>query len=120
MQVIKETISIDELKSLSDKNFRQLVNAVVDVENGFITIDSEMHADQEAFLIEQGSKQGNLWGINIYPYATEEDWIEFISLINFRPSWGNRSRSIEDPAIKAQVTKIVTRLVKSTTDKKES
>ena len=112
MQVIKDTISIDELRAMADKNFGRLVKAVVDVKKEFMTVDSEMHADQEEFLLEQGSMQGDLWGINIHPYATGDDWIEFDSMINIRPSWGNRSRSVEDPAIQAKIMKIVTRLVK--------
>lgn len=112
MQVIKDTISIEELQTLADKNFGRLVKAVVDVEQKFMTIDSEMHADQEEFLLEQGSKQGDLWGINIHPYATGNDWIEFDSMINVRPSWGNRSRTVEDPATQSKIIKIVTGLVK--------
>ena len=90
----------------------RLLKAVVDIQRNFLTIDSEMHSDQEEFLLEQGSRQGDLWGINIHPYATGDDWIEFDSMINIRPSWGNRGRSIEDPIIQAKVVEIVTRLVK--------
>ena len=112
MQEIHDTISIEELREMADKNFGRLVKAVVDIQRNFMTIDSEMHSDQEEFLLEQGSRQGDLWGINIHPYATGDDWIEFDSMINIRPSWGNRGRSIEDPIIQAKVVEIVTRLVK--------
>ena len=109
MHIVEQSISVAELKGMS---FEKLVKAVVDVEKGIMTVDSDMHADQEAFLLEQGSKQGDLWGINIYPYATEENQIELTSLINFRPSWGNRSKSIENPEIQTKIIKIVHRLIK--------
>lgn len=52
----------------------------------------QMAINQEAYLLEQGSKQENLWGINIYPELTGDEMIEFDSMINLRPSQGNNSR----------------------------
>jgi hypothetical protein len=43
-----------------------------------------------------GSRQDDLWGINLYPGERGEEWIEFDSVINIRPSQGNRSRGVED------------------------
>jgi hypothetical protein len=54
-----------------------------------------MHADEEAALLAEGSTQADLWGINLYPELPEEDWLEFDSMINLRPSWGNRSRGVD-------------------------
>ena len=39
------------------------------------------------------------------------DRIEFDSMINIRPSQGNRSRSVEDPAIRQQIVNVVTGLI---------
>ena len=44
-----------------------------------------MHADEEEFLLEQGSLQDALWGINIYPDSPREKWLEFDSMLNIRP-----------------------------------
>lgn len=54
-----------------------------------------MHADEEAGLLEDGSGQRSLWGINLYPaeYGSP-DWVEFDSMINLRPLQQNRSRSV--------------------------
>jgi hypothetical protein len=71
----------------------------------------ELHADEEALLLEQGSGQVDLWGINIYPDRVGTDRIEFDSMINVRPSQGNRSRSVEDPALRQQIVNVVTRLI---------
>jgi hypothetical protein len=54
---------------------------------------------------------GNLWGINLYPEKSTEEWIEFDSMINVRPSSGNRSRDVESTEIRKAVTMIVQRLV---------
>jgi len=86
MRIVEENISIDELKEMSSKMFGNLVKAVVDVEKNILVVDAELHSDQEAFLLESGSKQENLWGINIYPELSKEERIEFDSMINLRPS----------------------------------
>jgi len=62
-------------------------------------------------LLDQGSSQHNLWGINLYPEKAEGEWIEFDSMINVRPSVGNRSRYVESEEIRKAVTRIVHRLV---------
>ena len=40
-----------------------------------------------------------------------EEIVEFDSMINVRPSQGNRSRSVDDPARRQQVRSVVNRLV---------
>lgn len=112
MKIIQnESITIVELKEMSEKTFGNLVKAVVDIEKEIMAIDAELHADQEALLLEQGSKQEFLWGINIYPDMTGEDMIEFDSMINLRPSFGNRSRGVDDPKIREKIIKIAHKLI---------
>lgn len=107
MRIVEENISIDELKEMSSKMFGNLVKAVVDVEKDILVVDAELHSDQEAFLLESGSKQENLWGINIYPELSKEERIEFDSMINLRPSQGNISRGIENEEIQKKILDIV-------------
>lgn len=112
MQIVKEKISIQELKAMSEKMFGDLVKAVVDIEKEIMVVDANMHADEEILLLENESLQKNLWGINLYPglYA-KDDWIEFDSMINIRPVDGNRSRGVDDLKIREKITKIVNSLV---------
>ena len=84
-----------------------MVKAVVDTDQRFLAIDANMHADLEQLLLENGSSQSNLWGINLYPADPDTDFIEFDSMINIRPRQGNRSRDVADPAIRAQITEVV-------------
>ena len=83
----------------------------VDVDKGIMVIDAELHADEEAFLLENGSKQEYLWGINIYPALEKADRIEFDSMINLKPSQGNRSRSVENKNIQEKIIIIVKGLI---------
>jgi Protein of unknown function (DUF5674) len=71
-----------------------------------------LHADEEAGLLDDGSRQSNLWGINLYPGEHGgPDWLEFDSMINLRPSQGNRTRSVDDPATRERIAELVERLV---------
>jgi len=112
MEIIKEKISKEELVKMAERRFGNLIKAVVDIEKEIMAVDAELHADEEALLLETGSEQRNLWGINIYPHQTDENWIEFDSLINLRPSQGNRSRGVENPEIRERIRDIVNKLVK--------
>lgn len=107
----KEKIYVDELKKMATKMFDNLVKAVVDIEKRVIVLDAEMHADEERLLLERGSKQENLWGINLYPERQDDDWIEFDSMINLRPSCGNRSRGVEDQNLRKLIIEIINNLV---------
>jgi len=113
MKIITDKILVREIKEMANKMFGNLVKAVVDTEKEVMAIDSELHADAQALLLESGSKQENLWGINIYPEKEkiDEDFIEFDSVINIRPSQQNRSRGIDSPEIREKILKIVNKLV---------
>ena len=111
IQIVREPITPDELRSLARGQFGDFVKVVVDVLLGVMAIGGELHADEEALLLEQGSRQVDLWGINLYPDRVGTDHIEFDSMINVRPSQGNRSRSVEDPARRQQIVNIVTTLI---------
>lgn len=112
MEIIKEKISLDRLKKMSKKMSGELVKAVVDIEKEIMVVDAELHADEEILLLEEGSRQQNLWGINLHPDQMEnEKWIEFDSMINIRPSQGNRSRTVENQQIQQRIRKIVNQLV---------
>ncbi len=112
MILVKDKITNDELKPLSKKMYNHLVKAVVDIEQEIMAIDAPLHSDEEEFLLERGSLQDNLWGINIYPDEVgSERWIEFDSLINIRPAIGNRSRYVENPQLREKIIKIVKQLI---------
>ena len=111
MQIVTEKIAVTELKKMSESFSEGLVKAVVDVQQGIMAVDSELHADLEKFLIENGSYQENIWGINIYPDLEDEDFVEFDSMINIRPRQNNRSRGVEDPSLRKFIFNIVGNLI---------
>jgi len=112
MKLIDKMISISELKQMSQRIFGGLVKAVVDIKKETMVVDAAMHADEEQVLLKQGSKQDDLWGINLYPELTGDDFIEFDSMINVRPRLNNFSRDIEDEKLRKKIIIIVNKLVK--------
>ena len=111
MKIITEILLSIELKQMAEATFGDLVKAVVDVEKELIAVDAELHSDLEALLLEDGSKQKSLWGINLYPEAQGDGFIEFDSIINMRPSQGNRSSCIESEEIRNKIIAIAVKRI---------
>lgn len=112
IRILTSPITVVELREIAKALFGDMVKAVIDMEKGIMAIGAELHADEEAFLLDNGSKQSDLWGINIYVDQPRDSWIEFDSMINIRPSQNNRSRSVEDYALQKNITEIVNGLIK--------
>lgn len=112
LRILTDPISRAELSALAAQ-FGDMVKAVVDVERSVMAIGGEMHADEEAVLLDDGSRQQDLWGINLYPDETGSDWIEFDSMINVRPGQGNRSRDVEDASLRDAIRQVVATLVRN-------
>jgi uncharacterized protein DUF5674 len=111
--LVDKPITREQLKAAAWPYYEEIVKAVVDVEKGIMAIGGEMHADEEKFLLEHGSKQEDLWGINVFPELEGPEMIEFDSLINIRPRIGNRSRGVENAEIRERIIQMVSTLVKS-------
>jgi hypothetical protein len=111
MRIISDKIALSEITRMADAMFGNFVKAVVDVEREVIAVDAELHSDLEAALLDEGAKQRDLWGINLYPSMPVEEWIEFDSMINVRPSQGNGSRGVEQEGTRRKITAIVAKRV---------
>jgi len=112
MKIVRKKIKLEELKKMAKRMYGNLVKAVVDVEKGIMVVSGELHSDEENLLLKKGSKQQNIWGVNLYPDKyPSEDWIEFDSMINLRPSFNNFSRGVDDPKIRKKIVEIVNKLV---------
>jgi hypothetical protein len=107
--IIDQTLSIPQLTELARERFGDMVKAVVDVAHGTMAVGCELHVDAEQRLLQQGSQQQDLWGINLYPeaFGDMEHFVEFDSMINLRPGQRNRSRGVEDPKIRQRIMDIV-------------
>ena len=110
MKIITKALDFSELKEMTAL-FGNMVKAVVDVDKGLLALDAELHSDLEALLLENGSKQEDLWGINLYPELPDNQFVEFDSMINMRPSQGNRSRGVESEEVRSKIIEIIKNIV---------
>ena len=110
-KLIEKCISKADLIPLQLKGYVALVKVVVDIRRAVMIAGTSMHSDAETLLLEQGSKQADLWGINLYLKKSRDTWIEYDSMINLRPWQDNESRSVDDPAIRQKIRELVDQLV---------
>lgn len=112
--IVKDFIKKDELGNIAAAEFGDVIKAAVDLKQNIMALGGELHADEEAKLIEEhGSKREDLWGINLYPKKTGAEWIEFDSMINIKPQYGNSSRGVENEETRIKIISLVNKLVKN-------
>lgn len=108
IRIVRDKISKAEMEELAKEFYDNMVKGVADIEREIIALGGEWHMDGNQVLIEDGSKQNNLWGFNIY---LADKKIEYISLINIRPAQNNRTLEVEDADIKEKMYNIINKLV---------
>ena len=109
--IIKIPIAVQELAEMAKDQFGDWIKVVVDVEKGIMALGGDLHADEEAVLLENGCNQKNLWGSNIWFEKNGDERLQFDSMINIRPAQGNRGRTIESQDIREKVEKIINSLI---------
>ncbi len=84
------------------------VKLAVDIRRGSLAGGGVLHADCEAVLLEDSSKQEDIWGADWIP-STQQ--IRYEALINIRPRQNNSSMKIIDQSICDRVAEIVQHLL---------
>jgi len=107
INLIQERATQEQLEEMLEI-LSSYIKLAVDIERGILAGGGELHADCEAVLLENGSKQVDIWGADWYPFTQE---VGYESLINIRPRQNNRSMEIQDPMIRQQVAQIVQQLL---------
>lgn len=111
MIIVDKVLNQEDLQAMAKTRFGDMIKGVADIDRGIIALDAELSADLEALLLANGSKQKDLWGFNIYPEESGDDFIEYDSLINIRPGQGNRSRGVEDDATREKLKETIIKWV---------
>lgn len=109
--ILDRKIEPRELSRLAEAYFLDMVKLVVDVRRRIVGVGGELHADAEKLLLEDGSRQLDLWGANYYPGRGKEGCLEYTALINIRPAEGNRSMEIGDESLRAVVRDVTFELI---------
>lgn len=113
IKIFTSPASVSEIKQIAEVTFVEYAKAVVDINRRVLGVGGDLHADIEQIMLEQGSVQTDLWGINIYPEKNFPDMVVFDSLINIRPRQNNRIRGVSDPAVQAKILEVVRSLIQN-------
>lgn len=111
IRLVTKPIPLNDVKLAARASFGDMAKAVVDIKKEIMALGGELHADEEATLLQNDSRQEDLWGINLYIDLPWPEMVEFDSLINIRPKQNNRTRSIEDQPIRSRVLAVVAKLI---------
>ena len=82
----------DEIEKLQEQ-FDTYIKTVIDVEKRICSAGCDRHFESEKILLEQGSKQKDIWGGGIDIDTKEVDCNSFI---NIRPSQNNPTNELLD------------------------
>ncbi len=105
--LIQERATKEQIEEMLEMLGRY-IKLAVDIERGILAGGGEMHADCESILLQNGSRQADIWGADWYSLTQE---VGYESLINIRPRQNNRSMEIQNPVIRERVTEIVKQLL---------
>ena len=111
IKVFDAHVSKEELLAVAKSSYGDMVKGVIDVNRRLLALGGELHSDCELILLDRGSKQADLWGFNLYPEKTREEYLEYTSMINIRPRQGNLGRDIKDLNLRSQIKKIIDEMV---------
>ncbi|MBI4093900.1 hypothetical protein HY417_02965 [Candidatus Kaiserbacteria bacterium] len=111
IKIITDPIPLEDVRTLAQDVYRDMIKGVADIEREVIALGGEWHMDGNAALLATGSKQENVWGFNIYVDERGDSAVRFTSLINIRPTQGNRSMEIADENIRNMIRAIVQKLI---------
>ena len=100
IKLINQKITESELREIAKDFYIVMIKGVVDVERGILAMGGEYHIDANIVLIENGSRQQDIWGFNWYFDRAGDERIEYVSLINIRPAQGNRTMEVQDMSLR--------------------
>ena len=106
--IIRKKADEETIRKVSE-DLNGYVKITADVKREILAAGGTLHVDGEKLLLEDGSRQSDLWGGGI-DFETGE--IDFDSLINLRPAQGNTAREILDKNIRKQTETVIHKLLK--------
>jgi len=107
IHIVRHRATQEQIREILEE-LETYVKLAVDIERQIVAGGGEYHADCEEALLQDGSRQEDVWGADWYP---ESRTVGFGALINIRPNQGNRGMEIENPELRERVETIVRRLL---------
>ncbi len=109
IHIIRQPASEEEIRQMLEE-LETYIKLAVDVERNLLAGGGEYHADCEEVLLEDGSRQEDVWGADWYP---DSKTVGFTALINIRPDQGNRGMEIENSKLRERIETVVRNLLEA-------
>ena len=109
--ILDRKISIEETKKMADFWYGTMIKGAVDIEGGRIALGGDYHTEDSELLTSSGSKFENVWGFNIRFEENPDGVLEFDSMVNIKPNFGNRSRSINNEEVVKKAREIIYKFI---------
>jgi len=103
IHLIEKHATKEEIRDML-KALKSYIKLAVDIRREVLSGGGILHADCEAILLNDGSKQQDIWGADWLPHTKQ---ISFEALINIRPRQNNPSMRIKDEVIREKIEEIV-------------
>ena len=103
IHILRERATAEQVSEMLQA-LQTYIKLAVDIERHVVAGGGTMHADSETALLQDGSRQEDIWGADWDPLAQE---VYFEALINIRPRQNNRTMIIQDPEIRQRVESLV-------------
>jgi hypothetical protein len=100
--LIKKQATKEEIRQMLAA-LKSYIKLAVDIKREVLAGGGILHADCEAVLLRDGSKQEDIWGADWIPHTKQ---VSFEALINIRPRQNNPSMIIQDAVIREKVEEI--------------
>ena len=111
IQILNHKIDMEEVKKLADLWYGTMIKGCVDVELGRVALGGDYHIESSELLTKTGSLLENVWGFNIRFEENPDGVLEFDSMVNIKPNFGNRSRNIGNPEIANKAEEIIRKFI---------
>lgn len=108
IHIIRERATPEQIAEMAEAFGGALIKLAVDVERGVLAGGGGLHSDCEQALLENGSRQEDIWGADWLPMTGE---VRTEAMINIRPRQGNYGMEIQSPEVRQRVEQIVRRLL---------
>ena len=109
--ILDHKINIEELKKLADFWYGTMIKGAVDIEGGRVALGGDYHIEDSELLTSTGSKFEDIWGFNIRFEENPNGVLEFDSMVNIKPNFGNRSRNINNEEVIKKATEIIYKFI---------
>lgn len=107
IHIIRDKATPQQIEEML-RTLETYIKLAVNIQRRILAGGGILHADCEAELLADGSRQEDVWGADWFPKSQK---VQFEALINLRPRQNNPSMEIQDPNIRYEIESIVRELL---------